>query len=98
MFAVHYKWRLVPDSEAAFRTAWRVMTEAIRGRYGTRGSRLHRTDDGLYVAYAVWPSRADWEAAGKQPSVDPDSLAAMKACIAESFGATPLEVIDDRLT
>ncbi|HWO18235.1 MAG TPA: antibiotic biosynthesis monooxygenase [Kofleriaceae bacterium] len=97
MFVVQYRWRLVPGTEEAFRTAWRAMTVAIRARHGTSGSRLHRTDDGELVAYAVWPSRQAWEAAAAQAPADPEAGAAMRACIAHSYGATPLEVVDDLL-
>jgi quinol monooxygenase YgiN len=97
VFAVQYRWRLRPGTEDAFRAAWRAMTAAIRARHGTSGSRLHRTDDGELVAYAVWPSRQAWEAARAQPSSDPEAGAAMRACIAHSYDATPLEIIDDLL-
>jgi len=98
MFVVQYRWRLLPGTEDAFRAAWRAMTEAIRARHGTSGSRLHRTDDGELLAYAVWPSRQAWEAARAQPSSDPQAGAAMRACIAHSYDPTPLAVIDDLLT
>jgi heme-degrading monooxygenase HmoA len=98
MFVVQYRWRLLPDREDAFRAAWRAMTLAIRARDGTSGSRVHRTDDGELIAYAVWPSRQAWEAAGTQPSADPEAGAAMRACIAHSYSALPLTIIDDLLT
>lgn len=98
MFVVQYRWRLQPGSESSFRAAWRTMTLAIRDRHGTSGSRLHRTDDGELVAYAVWPSRQAWEAARAHPPADPEAGAAMRACVAHSYGAIPLEIIDDLLT
>jgi quinol monooxygenase YgiN len=98
MFVVQYRWRLLPGSEDAFRAAWRTMTVAIRARHGTSGSRLHRTDDGELVAYAVWPSRQAWESALAQPSTDPEAGAAMRACVAHSYGAMPLTIVDDLLT
>lgn len=97
MFVAQYRWRLHPGSEDAFRTAWRAMTAAIRARHGTSGSRLHRTDDGELVAYAVWPSRDAWEAARAQASAYPEAGAAMRACIAHGHDAMPLEVLDDLL-
>jgi len=97
MFAVQYRWRVKPGTEDAFRAAWRAMTESIRERHGTSGSRLHRTDAGELVAYAVWPSRQQWEAAGQQPSANPAAGDAMRACIQQSLGATPLDVVDDLL-
>ncbi len=72
-------------------------TATIKDRHGTGGSRLHRTDDGEFVAYAVWPSREQWEAAGKLPSTSPEAGARMRACIEQSFPTTALEVIDDLL-
>jgi|SRR5689334_22145693 len=98
MFVVQYRWRLHPGSEDRFRAAWRTMTAAIRARHGTSGSRLHRTDQGELVAYAVWPSRQTWETARAQPSADPEAGAAMYACIAHSHDATPLEILEDLLT
>ena len=97
MFTVLYRWRLKPGAEPAFRQAWRVATESIRARYGTGGSRLHRTDEGEFIGYAVWPDRPTWEKAQTLPSVNPVAGAAMRACIEEALGATPLEVLDDLL-
>ena len=73
------------------------MTEAIRTRSGTSGSRLHRTDDGEVVAYAVWRDRESWESAAKLPSANAEASATMRACIETSHGATPLEILDDLL-
>jgi len=97
MFAVLYRFKLAPDTEPAFREAWRAATHAIRERYGTSGSRLHRADDGELVAYAVWPDRATWEKAQTLPSASPESGAAMRACMVGPVTATPLEVLDDLL-
>jgi len=98
MFAILYRWRLKPGTEEAFREAWKAMTETIKVQRGTGGSRLHRTDDGELLAYAVWPSREHWEAAGKLPSTNPEAGARMRACIEQSLPITTLEVVDDLLT
>ncbi len=97
MFAVLYRFKLAPGTEEAFSAAWRAGTHAIRARYGTSGSRLHRAPEGDLVAYAVWPDRATWEHAQTQPSADPDAMATMRACMVEPTAVTPLEVLDDRL-
>lgn len=97
MFAVLYRWRLKPGTEVAFREAWKAMTESIQSLHATGGSRLHRTDDGDLVAYAVWPGRQEWETASKLPSANPEAGARMRACIAQSFPTTTLEVLDDLL-
>ena len=97
VFAVIYRWTLKPGTEDRFRDAWRTMTEAIIARSGTSGSRLHRTDNGEVVAYAVWPSRERWEAAGKLPPASAEALTTMRDCIETSHGATPLTLLDDLL-
>ncbi len=98
MFAVLYRWRLKAGTELAFREAWKAMTESIKLQYGTGGSRLHRTDKGEIVAYAVWPSRERREEAAEQPSTNPDAAAKMRACIEETFETTKLDVLDDLLS
>src|SRR5262245_54571542 len=64
MFVAIYRWRLKDDGVEAFREGWRRMTDAIYRTRGSLGSRLHRADDGTWVAIAHWPSRADWERSG----------------------------------
>jgi heme-degrading monooxygenase HmoA len=97
VFAVLYRWRVKPGTDAAFRDAWRSATESIRMRYGTGGSRLHRTDEGEFMAYAVWPSRDTWVEARKLPSANPEAGAKMRDCIEESFPSVMLDVLDDLL-
>jgi hypothetical protein len=63
MFAVIYRWRAAPGQEAACEEGWRRATLAIRRCLGGLGSRLHRTADGAYVAYAQWPDEATWKRA-----------------------------------
>ena len=90
-FAVLYRWRLHPGREDDFVAAWAEMTAAIRRERGGLGSRLLRSDDGTWVAYAQWPDRAAWEAAQAGESVAPAAAAVMGAAIAERFPAIPLE-------
>lgn len=63
MFVAVYAWRVKPGREEDFRRGWARVTEAIRARWGTFGSRLHRTLDGEFVGYAGWPDEATWRAA-----------------------------------
>lgn len=97
MFVVVYRWRLKSGAEDAFQTAWAKMTEAIFESRGSLGSRLHRAEDGSFVAYAQWPSRAAWEASRALGSADPESGARMRDAIEASLGEDHLEVLDDRL-
>jgi heme-degrading monooxygenase HmoA len=63
MFAVVYRWKVLPGREAQFEEGWRAGTEAIAREFGGWGSRLHRGEGGVYVAYAQWPDRVTWERA-----------------------------------
>jgi tRNA (Thr-GGU) A37 N-methylase/heme-degrading monooxygenase HmoA len=97
MFAVFYRWRVLAGREPSFREGWRSVTEAIRRTHGSLGSRLHRTGDGGWAAYAEWPSRAAWEHAFAQPPADPAGSALVRAAVAERFEPIELEVTDDLL-
>ena len=63
MFAVIYRWRVIPGLEAQFEQGWRAGTQRIAAEFGGLGSRLHRSDDGAFIAYAQWPDKAAWEKA-----------------------------------
>jgi len=63
MFAVIYRWKILRGREAQFEEGWRAGTAAIAREFGGWGSRLHRGEDGVFVAYAQWPDRATWERA-----------------------------------
>lgn len=60
MFAVVYRWRVIAGLEAQFEAGWRAGTERIAAEFGGWGSRLHKADGGVYVAYAQWPDEATW--------------------------------------
>ena len=97
MFCAIYRWRLEPGREDVFREAWARLTRAIRDERGGLGSRLHRSDDGLWIAYAQWPDRATWAAARDRDSPDPAASAAMSAAIAERFEPVLVEAVADLL-
>lgn len=84
-FCVLYRFRVRPGDEAEFVAAWAALTHAIRAQRGGLGSRLHRDDDGTFVAYAQWPDRATWERAQELPSTDPDASARLAAAVVEGF-------------
>lgn len=63
MFAVIYRWRVVPGLEAQFEAGWRRGTERIAAEFGGWGSRLHALGEGVYIAYAQWPDEASWKKA-----------------------------------
>ena len=63
MFAVIYRWRVLPGLEAQFEEGWAAGTARIAEEFGGWGSRLHRAGEGVYIAYAQWPDKATWEKA-----------------------------------
>ena len=90
-----YTWTIAPDLEDDFVQAWSVATLAYR-TIGGLGSRLHRSDDGEFIAYAEWPSREVWQAAGEQSPVDEATSTTMRAAT-RSFSMRPLVPIADLL-
>jgi catechol 2,3-dioxygenase-like lactoylglutathione lyase family enzyme len=90
-FTVIYRWRLEPALVEDFCHAWQEMTHLIRAYRGGLGSRLHRSTDGSYLAYAQWPSRAAWLESGKRGSLNPDLTERMQAAVVERFPDIELE-------
>ena len=63
MFAVIYRWQVVPGLEAQFEAGWKRGTARIAEEFGGWGSRLHWASDGVYIAYAQWPDEETWRRA-----------------------------------
>jgi quinol monooxygenase YgiN len=97
VFVAVYRFHVADGADDRFRDAWRRLTEAIHRTRGSLGSRLHRADDGTWVAYAQWPSREVYDAAAARESADPEASAAMRACLAGPIETTRLDVTDDLL-
>lgn len=93
-FAVLYRWRLHPGSEASFVKAWSRVSELLLKR-GSLGSRLHRGADGLWYSYAQWPSAEVRSQAFEAGSVDPDATRQMHAAILEALPEIVLESLAD---
>lgn len=63
MFVVMFEFVVKPGCEDAFLAHWPKTTQGIYLFSGSLGSRLHRSDNGEFIAYAQWPDKATWEAA-----------------------------------
>ncbi len=85
MYAVAYRWKIIPGKERQFETAWAAGTGAIAREFDGWGSRLHVGDDGHYYAYAQWPDRATYDAAmeSRMRHSDDEARAAYRDAIAE---------------
>jgi heme-degrading monooxygenase HmoA len=94
MFVVIYVFTVKPGMEAQFQEAWAERTKEIIHDHGSFGSRLHRADDGTFVAYAQWPTRQEWEDA---PSGSTDAARRMKEALMSVETVFKLDVLNDLL-
>lgn len=95
--AVIYRWRLHPGKEGQFRQGWEQATQLYVRTRGALGSRLHQADDGTWVAYAQWPSRAAWEQSRTAGSPDPEAARWMRDAEAETYPPLLLTPVSDHL-
>ena len=63
MFIVMFEFVPKTGKEADFLRAWPKVTQGIYLFHGSLGSRLHKDEEGRWIAYAQWPDRATWEQA-----------------------------------
>ena len=96
IFCVLYRWRLRDDLVEQFRRGWLEVTELYLEQAGSLGSRLHHCEDGTWAAYAQWPDRAAWEAAG-QAGFTADGHDLMREAVAERFEPILMQMDTDRL-
>lgn len=91
-----YRWRVKPGLEAQCASAWAEITATMRDRFGSGGSCLHRAEDGTYVAYARWKSRAHRDESFAAIG-DTDARRRLRASIAVDLDVMVLDVVDDLL-
>lgn len=96
MFTVIYTFRVKGGQEEAFQQSWAHITEHYKRTRGSLGSRLHRDQDGTFVAIALWPDRQHWEAPGPP---DTPALAAARSTMRDACEEIrtryELEVVQD---
>jgi len=74
MFNVLFQWQLDEDHLNEFKEGWTAIIRHNIQHYGALGSRLHHCEDGTWISYSQWPSKAHW-----QRSKDADSLDKIQA-------------------
>lgn len=62
-FAVIYRIYLLPEKEQQYLENWPIVASYFTQKCGAFGSTLHQADDGMWVAYSLWPDRATRDAA-----------------------------------
>lgn len=107
MFAVIYRGYLLPGREDDYRDAWNVVARFFIERRGALGSSLHRTADGLWVAYSRWPDKetrdGSWpgenEPSEELPPEIRQAIFVLKECLDQerAFPEMCMEVVEDLL-
>lgn len=107
MFAVIYRSFILPGKEQEYQQLWHQIANYFKEHCGAIGSCLHRSDDGMWVAYSRWPDKATrdnaWpgenDPSRQLPSDIQRVILAMKDC-GDPKNKLPeicLEVVDDLL-
>jgi quinol monooxygenase YgiN len=96
-FAVLYQWRVKPGKLRQFCDAWAALIEALRRQRGALGGRLHRTDQGTWIAYAQWPSRQSWEDTCNAEPVDPAASHSLQDAVEDTWPPVLMSTHDDRM-
>lgn len=91
-----YRWKIKSGCEDQFRIGWAGVTEYHRTHSNSLGSRLHLGTDGLFYAYACWPSAEARESAFAA-QVDIPERQLMTDSIEESFPSVEMAVVEDLL-
>ena len=90
-FAVLYRWEIKPEHEREFIDRWKASTIRLRREFGALGSCLTRDAEGVFVAFARWPSEEHRDRAFADRRSAPPSLGIV------TFERTKLWVEDDLL-
>lgn len=96
-FAVLYQWRVKPGKVKQFVTAWGDLMDALKVERGALGARLHRSDQGTWMAYAQWPDRATYERVGGLDPVYPDASERLLDAVDDTWPPVFLTPHDDRM-
>jgi len=74
MYCIVYRFKLIEPTqatEARFIETWSGITDYLKRECDAHGSRLHQGADGVFFAYAQWPSLEVFEAsAAHEPKLE----------------------------
>jgi hypothetical protein len=107
MFAVLYRAFIKPGLESKYQEAWRQVASYFVKNRGALGSCLHKTHEGMWVAYSRWPDKAtrdaSWPGENAPEEILPDNIKQAILTIQNSIDGTQklpeicMEVVDDFL-
>lgn len=103
MFVVIYRGFLKPGTETEYQIAWKTVANYFISHRGGLGSTLHKSDDGMYLAYSKWPDKktrdASWgnNADNNFPDEINKAIVTLKNCLDpdREFPEIQLEMIED---
>ena len=104
MFAVIYQGYVKVGQEFEYQKAWNTVARYFVEKRGAIGSCLHRTSDGMWLAYSRWPDKktrdASWpdkNPSGELPDEIRNAILTIKDCLDEErkLPEICMEVVDD---
>lgn len=81
MLVVVLEFDVIAGMECQFREAWVETTEIIYQNFGSLGSRLHQSDNGMFIAYAQWPDLNVYENDHYWPHDSISTREKMRSCL-----------------
>ena len=103
MFAVIYRGFVKPHQEDEYQRFWKIIATYFVNERGALGSTLHRAEDGMWVAYSLWPEKAKRDASWPSENEKPNSeipenirlaIKGLKECLKEQLPEICMEVKD----
>jgi hypothetical protein len=74
MIAVIYRGFIYPQCEEQYKASWKKIADYFKKYRGAHGSMLHKTPEGEYIAYSLWPDLATRNASWGKDTKDLDPL------------------------
>lgn len=63
-YTIIYSFKVVDGKENEFINYWTELTKLIYEFEGSYGSRLHKINENLFIAYAQWPDKETFDLSG----------------------------------
>ncbi len=83
-FSIIYSFKIFEGKEEEFIRCWIELTQLIYEFEGSYGSKLHKVDAHLFIAYAQWPDRETFEQSGaRMPEIAQKYRKEMRECCEE---------------
>ncbi|MFN4151943.1 MAG: antibiotic biosynthesis monooxygenase family protein, partial [Candidatus Sericytochromatia bacterium] len=91
-------FKVIEGKENDFIKVWSDLTNLIYEFEGSYGSRLHKSNNQTFIAYAQWPDKETWENSGSNlPDIANNLRKQMKECCSEIKTEYQLNIVQDLL-